>query len=495
MKKIILFPFCLLLLYPSVTYAANPGINYQIIEPNAGVGGYANGSFYFQGNTSWNTSLPKLVTDGTYIYSLVAMGDEATGVKGEMGLEIRRKRVNTDEDFITIWSKPSGVFRVVGALALDKQKRLHVFYTAKVGASGYLKHEIALLPQTNPVSFSLDSAQPLTGECRNCRLGVAYDNSTDSLYVVFDKVVNSYPVWASSYLAVYRNGSWSIPEKIVDWPFLDTNTVFAYAYPKIIVFNNKLHVFFVGHPYSSTLKWFKSIIHYYRELGSGTWSHEMIKDSPIPFAAAISDPSRATDQAFIYDAFVTGDGQLAIMGMYKTCPSGNCSIQTLEFVSPSGVGGWQPLVIYSGYNASPCVEKTSDNLYHMFKPKPFDKIEYAQSADGKTWVDFPITNVPNISLIGQVCMEENGVYLDKAYVVLDGFSPTQNTANHNMSKGHTVVLGELSLSTSFPPPSVYLPIPGDISQDGHVNILDLRQLAANFTNIFAYAQLVGNYGQ
>ncbi len=74
-------------------------------------------------------------------------------------------------------------------------------------------------------------------------------------------------------------------------------------------------------------------------------------------------------------------------------------------------------------------------------------------------------------------------------------APSGKTFTDNMP-AYGVNLYRLSFagSTQTVPPIV-LPIPGDINQDGHINILDLRQLKTNFTNIFAYAQMVGNYGK
>ena len=46
--------------------------------------------------------------------------------------------------------------------------------------------------------------------------------------------------------------------------------------------------------------------------------------------------------------------------------------------------------------------------------------------------------------------------------------------------------------TPTPTPS---PLPGDFNGDGRVDILDLRQLLGNFTNIFDYNLVVGNFGK
>jgi len=50
---------------------------------------------------------------------------------------------------------------------------------------------------------------------------------------------------------------------------------------------------------------------------------------------------------------------------------------------------------------------------------------------------------------------------------------------------------KLSLDTQGYPPS----IPGDLNQDGKVDIVDMRQLLTNFTNIFDYNILVENFGK
>ncbi len=474
----------------------NPSANYQTIEPNAGVGAYSgNGSYYLQAQTSWNINLPKLVSDGTYMYSLISMGDQATSQKGEQGLEIRRKRLNSGENFTTIWSKPNGLYRVIGSLAMDKSNRLHVFYYL---STGYLQHEIATSPQSNPVSFSLDTSQPINQHCGNCRLGIMYDYSSDALYIVSDQVINA-DVWAASYLAVYQNGAWTNAEKIMDWPWIDSahNSVQVYIYPKLIIFNGKLHIFFSLHQYSgSVLKWFKSISHYYKNLGSTSWSSEIIKDSTIP----------NLEQTMVDDAFITSDGKLAILAHYNRCPSGNCwdgtgIMQTYQYISSTGVGGWEQLVISPNRSYMECVQKTSDRLYHKIRVVSYDKIEYFQSTNGTDWTDYPITNTNSVfSLIGANCLEENGVYLDKVYASIDGLVSTQP---QDLSNGHTVIMGEISLSSSF--------LPGDLNHDNKVNISDYNTLLQNFGNttcgnvadidgtctvdVFDYNILVGNFGK
>lgn len=479
----------------------NPSVNYQMIEQNAGVGAYnqSSGGFYFQANTSWNSNLPKLVSDGTYLYALISMGDQATSKRGEQGLEIRRKRLNSSEDFVTIWSKPNGLYRVVSGIATDKHNRLHVFYYL---STGYLQHEIASSPQANPVSFSLDTAQPINQHCGNCRLGVMYDYSSDSLYIVSDQIINA-DVWAASYVAAYRNGVWTNAEKIMDWPWVDDahSGAQVYIYSKLIIFNGKLHIFFSFHQYnSSDLKWFKSISHYYKNLGTSNWNSEIIKDSTIP----------NLEQTMADDAFITSDGKLAVLGHYNRCPSGNCwdgtgIVQTHEYISATGVGGWEERIISPNNNyVGICVQKTSDRLYHMMKVRPYDKIEYAQSTNGTDWTEYPITNTNSIfSLIGANCLEENGIPLDKAYASIDGLVSTQP---RDLSNGHTVIAGEISLS------SQPTPLPGDLDHDNDVDIFDYNLLVGNFgktgtagwipadinadgkVDIFDYNILVGNFG-
>lgn len=46
-----------------------------------------------------------------------------------------------------------------------------------------------------------------------------------------------------------------------------------------------------------------------------------------------------------------------------------------------------------------------------------------------------------------------------------------------------------------PTPHIEPPTPGDVNQDGRVDINDLRALVANFTSIFIYNNIVANYGK
>jgi len=63
--------------------------------------------------------------------------------------------------------------------------------------------------------------------------------------------------------------------------------------------------------------------------------------------------------------------------------------------------------------------------------------------------------------------------------------------NEIMTSPHIrLVRSDLLMPTPTP-----APLPGDLNQDGKVDIRDLRQLLSNFTNIFDYNILVGNFGK
>ncbi|MFH0863874.1 MAG: hypothetical protein V1858_02220 [Candidatus Gottesmanbacteria bacterium] len=484
MKKILILIiiFVMFVSQTNIAIAAFPSASYEIIEPSGG-----------RGTSSSMTNLPKLVSDDKYLYSLVVIGDQTLWDQNQLGLRIQRKQINTTENFITIWEKPNGVFLVNGGIVLDKNGRLHIFYVNNVNALGQLAHEIANTPQSYPVTFSPDKLLPLNNTCKNCRLGLTYDYSTDSIFIVFDQLINNYPEWAYSYIAVYKNNSWSTPEIILkmyyEYLTVDESVVFGYFYPKIIVFNDQLHVFYVGHPYGSIkfngiptqIKWFKNLTHYYRNLSGGSWASEIIRDTQKSLDEIIANPSlQNIERNFFDDVFVTGDNQLAVVGTYVNCPnqiggSYSCNLQdsirqTIEYLNPTGIGNWNNLVLYQ-YNYKVCVQKTSDGVYHLLKPGFNDELEYAQSIDGKSWTDRPISQKPNFTLQGgHGCLEENGRSLNEAYAQVDGYTPSQVTTNKS---SHTVILTKI-----------------DLSKD----ITDFRKILSTFTSIFDYNQLVVNFG-
>lgn len=72
---------------------------------------------------------------------------------------------------------------------------------------------------------------------------------------------------------------------------------------------------------------------------------------------------------------------------------------------------------------------------------------------------------------------------------------TTTTQSSNSSGDLALTISNLGKDTAIKIYSSTTPLPGDLNGDGHVDIVDLRYFLTNFSNIFNYNLMVGNFGR
>lgn len=394
-------------------------------------------------------TLPKLVSDGEYIYSLLAKGsfEDEKGYPGFNGImEVRRQKIGAEEGFITIWSK-SGVRDLLGALVIDRRGALHVFYyKAEAGAPSRsrLRYEKAENPRTREVSF-IEQPTPDNALCSTCRLGLMYDRATDTLHVVYDtpEGVGTLRNWYTQ--KKVTEGQWTPKEQLqVSYKLPDGRFQYFY-YPKIILFKGKIHVFTTANVFdanNTAARFFNGIKHFYKDLNGigATWNSEWIK-------GPIEDGSTA----FLYDAYITRTNQLALVTSFSA-GLGRKAKEMPFYLSSAGFGDWSKHTILPYVNAAGCVERTLDGMFHLFYGSPSAFLNYAKSADGINWQFFQLKK-PSATMqqliIDFDCMgSQNSAPLHNPSAIVTGFTTSQSVDYSKLPKllfpqGHSVIFVEI----------------------------------------------------
>ena len=390
-------------------------------------------------DTTWNLTLPKLVSDGQYIYSLVAAGSfhDFNGA-----LQIRRKRIGKEEAFATIWSKSSAK-EVLGALFIDTHSALHViYYQSEPGAPtrARLRYEKADDPRAQTVAFH-EQLTPDDSLCATCRMGVFYKKDDDTIHVVNDSIVEQQLRYRRKKVT---DDSWTTRETLqLAYRLLDGRFQYFY-YPKIVFFKGQLHVFTTGNVFDTQhteARFFNGIKHYYRDYNGppGIWHNEWVR-GPV---------ADGTNTA-LYDAYVTRADQLALVNAFSR-PQGKVKELSL-FLSSIGFGDWRLKPIFSDENAQACVEQTADGSFHLFSWYPHTPLNYARSSDGVNWQFFQLprpTGAIQRDFLSVNCMSTpNSASLQEPSAIVTGFTTGQSTAPANgagpsFPHGHSVILIEV----------------------------------------------------